>query len=526
MPERRIATVLMLDVVGSTHIAAQLGDARYRELASRFNRLVRTSLKRFGGKEEDHAGDGFFATFAQPDRAIRCAADLAQDVRSLGIEIRSGIHTGQTEDQAGKTHGIAVVIGARVMSLAEAGEILVTSTTKELVTGSGFGFEDLSTHELKGVPGAWQVFAVTAVDEQERAQPLPAAEAAERRAAIEPSIERQRPRRAVWIAIASTAVVAAIVGAAFLAGSDGDTGPSANREPGPPAHAVVEVDPERAPPIVRSIGIPIEQHGSFRLRTSPHAIVVGQGGVWTVRWASVFHVDPSRSEVRTRITLQGPPPFSTNLAVGLDGVWLAYDGGLIEIDAATDEQRRVITLGSAANPVSAAADAAVGGGSVWLGLGDGRLIRFDPRTGRDVTRTGLDAIDAIAFGHGAVWTVDAVAGIVSAYDPGTIRQRSEIPVGSADSIVVGDSSVWVLARSVGTLTRIDPSTNETAGVVQVGPNPTGLTAGSGAIWVGDEDGVIRRVDEDTRQVTEIPFGAEIRGLAYDEQTDRIWVDVA
>jgi class 3 adenylate cyclase len=138
------------------HVAAELGDARYRELSSRFNRCVRASLKRFGGKEEDHAGDGFFATFPQPDQAIRCAAALSEEVRSLGIEIRSGIHTGQTEDQAGKTHGIAVVIGARVMSLADAGEILVTSTTKELTTGSGFGFEDFSAHELKGVPGTWQ----------------------------------------------------------------------------------------------------------------------------------------------------------------------------------------------------------------------------------------------------------------------------------------------------------------------------------------------------------------------------------
>jgi class 3 adenylate cyclase len=123
MPERRIATVLMLDVVGSTDVAAQLGDARYRELSSRFNRIVRAALKRFDGREEDHAGDGFFATFTQPDRAIRCAAALADDVRTLGVEIRSGIHTGQTESQEGKTHGIAVVIGVRVMSLADAGEI-------------------------------------------------------------------------------------------------------------------------------------------------------------------------------------------------------------------------------------------------------------------------------------------------------------------------------------------------------------------------------------------------------------------
>ncbi len=193
----------MLDVVGSTHIAAQMGDARYRELSSRFNRLVRATLKRFGGKEEDHAGDGFFATFPQPDRAIRCAAVLAEEVRSLGIEIRSGIHTGQTEDQAGKTHGIAVVIGARVMSLADAGDILVTSTTKELVTGSEFGFEDFSAHELKGVPGTWQVYAVTGLNGEQRARPLPAAEAAERRASIETSARRERPRRSVLIAVGS-----------------------------------------------------------------------------------------------------------------------------------------------------------------------------------------------------------------------------------------------------------------------------------------------------------------------------------
>jgi class 3 adenylate cyclase len=89
MPQRRIATVLMLDVVDSTHVAAQLGDARYRELSSRFNRIVRAELKRFGGKEEDNAGDGFFATFSQPDRAIGCASAIAEEVRTLGIEIRS-----------------------------------------------------------------------------------------------------------------------------------------------------------------------------------------------------------------------------------------------------------------------------------------------------------------------------------------------------------------------------------------------------------------------------------------------------
>lgn len=524
MPERRIATVLMLDVVGSTHVAAQLGDVRYRELSSRFNRIVRAALKRFGGKEEDHAGDGFFATFPQPDRAIRCAGALAEAVRTLGIEIRSGVHTGQTEDQAGKTHGIAVVIGARVMSLADAGEILVTSTTKELVTGSGFGFEDFSAHELKGVPGTWQVFAVTQVDGAERGQPLPAAEAAERRSAIEPHVARERSRRTALIAVGS-GLLLVIAAVAFATTRDDAKAPPVNRDLSAPADAVVELDPDRTDPIVRSISIPAERHGSIPVPTSAHPIVVGQGGVWTIRWRSVFHVDPSRSEVRERVTLDAGISFSGNLAEGLDKVWVATDGGLIEVNPATDDQRRVITLGSATNPL-ASADVTVGGRFVWLGLGDGSLIRFDPRIGRDVTRRGLDAIDTIAFGHAVVWTLDAVGGTVSAYDPGTMRARAEIPVDSADYIVAGDEGLWVLSRSHGTLTRIDPSTNDTAGTVQVGPNPTAIAAGGGAIWVGDEDGVIRRVDEDTRQVTDVPFGAEVRGIAYDDETDTLWVDVA
>jgi class 3 adenylate cyclase/streptogramin lyase len=528
MPERRIATVLMLDVVGSTHIAAQLGDVRYRELSSRFNRLVRAALKRFGGKEEDHAGDGFFATFSQPDRAIRCAAALAEEVRSLGIEIRSGIHTGQTEDQAGKTHGIAVVIGARVMSLADAGDILVTSTTKELVTGSGFGFEDFSAHELKGVPGTWQVFAVTGVNDEQRARPLPAAEAAERRAAIEPSARRVRPRRPALIAVGS-GLLLLIISAVVFAATRGQQPeePDRTESTGPPSGAVVQVDPERVPPILKSIPVPVPRVRvpGVTLPTSQHSMVVGQGGVWTVRFRDLFHVDPSRSEVRTRITLETRgPPFSANLAEGSDKIWFAYDNGLIEVNPATDEQRPVIPFSLRGYGSS---DVVAGGGFVWFGTSSGRLVRFDPATARDRTRTGLDPIDAIAFGHGSVWTVDTVAGTVGRYDPETMRLVAEIDMPTAPAYLVsGDVAVWALSLSVGTLSQIDPATNDVRYQVPVGADPSGLAVGSGAVWVGDEDGIIRRVVEHTRQVIEIPFGAEVRALAYDEETDTLWVDVA
>jgi streptogramin lyase len=134
--------------------------------------------------------------------------------------------------------------------------------------------------------------------------------------------------------------------------------------------------------------------------------------------------------------------------------------------------------------------------------------------------------DLIAFGHDSVWVGDTVASTVTRFDPDTLRLDPpiEVPHG-VDNIVFGDR-VWILSHSTDVLTPIDPVTGELGTSVPVGADPTGLTTGGGAVWVGDEDGVIRRVDENTRQVTEIPFGAEIRGLAYDDDADSLWIDVA
>jgi streptogramin lyase len=165
---------------------------------------------------------------------------------------------------------------------------------------------------------------------------------------------------------------------------------------------------------------------------------------------------------------------------------------------------------------------------VWLGRGDGRLIGVAPTSRRDiVSAEGPAPIDVIEFGHGAVWTVDALGGTVTRHDPASLHVVAVIPIaGGVDAIVVGEEGIWALSRSLGSLTRVDVVANEATQIVQVGAAPTAATAGQGAIWVGDEDGVIRRVDEETRQVTEIALGAEIRALAFDESTDTLWVDVA
>jgi class 3 adenylate cyclase len=159
--DRVLATVLFTDIVGSTHRAAEMGDREWRELLERHHRVLRTSLERFGGHEVETTGDGFLATFDSPRRAIECARAASEAVRSIGLEIRAGLHTGEIELTGDNVQGIAVHIGARISALAGAGDVFVSSTVKDVVTGSGIEFDDRGTHELKGVPGKWRVFSVT-----------------------------------------------------------------------------------------------------------------------------------------------------------------------------------------------------------------------------------------------------------------------------------------------------------------------------------------------------------------------------
>jgi class 3 adenylate cyclase len=159
-PDRVLATVLFTDIVGSTAKAAELGDRGWRELLERHNSTVRCELTRYRGRELDTAGDGFFASFDGPARAIRCASSIAGAVGELGIEVRAGLHTGECELLDGKVAGIAVSIGARVAAQASPGEVLVSQTVKDLVAGSGIGFDDRGTQELKGIPGQWRLYAV------------------------------------------------------------------------------------------------------------------------------------------------------------------------------------------------------------------------------------------------------------------------------------------------------------------------------------------------------------------------------
>jgi class 3 adenylate cyclase len=160
-PDRVLVTVMFTDIVGSTERAAAVGDRRWRELLDGYLGVARRQLERFRGREIDVAGDGLFATFDGPARAIRCACAIRDAVPQIGLEVRAGLHTGECEIAGAKVSGIAVHTGARIATAAQPQEVLASATVRDLVAGSGIRFDDRGSHVLKGVPGEWRLFAVT-----------------------------------------------------------------------------------------------------------------------------------------------------------------------------------------------------------------------------------------------------------------------------------------------------------------------------------------------------------------------------
>ena len=158
--DRVLATVLFTDIVGSTERLVELGDARWRALVAQHDERARIEIERHRGRFVDSAGDGIFATFDGPARAVRCAGAVMRAVSDLGLQVRAGVHTGEVELDGDAVRGLAVHVGARVAALAEAGQILTTGTVKDLVAGSGLVFDDGGEHDLKGVPDRWRLYKV------------------------------------------------------------------------------------------------------------------------------------------------------------------------------------------------------------------------------------------------------------------------------------------------------------------------------------------------------------------------------
>jgi streptogramin lyase len=504
-------------------MAAEMGNRGWAGLIGRHHQLVRRELRRFGGREHDTAGDGFFATFERPLDAIRCSVAIVEAVRSLGIEIRAGVTFGELELEGGKPSGLVVNAAARVMSVAGPGEILVPASVRDIVSGAGITFQGHGTHQLKGIEDEARLFLVTAVDGEPVATPLVPEEAAARRARIAPAPSRTRR----WVVV-GTAVVATIAAATILLLQGDDT------EQPPRASAgsrtfLVELDPTDGTERQR-IDIVRPSRSALHPDTS-RAMVADKAAVWVVapgfEGATLLHVDPEDGEMRDPIPIQ-QPAITVSMVSAFDALWYLAPNRLVRVSASTDEQdvvRRVAPatdMGADRRGVSLAADR----DHLWIGLIDGLLMRVDPS---DVVedRRVADAIDLITASGDGVWVVDQFEGVVIRVDSDTFETVWEKPVlGTIARLAADGDYLWLLDRSSGVVTRLSALTGADAGQAPVGRGVTDLAVGLGAVWLCHEDGTISRIDRLTRNVTEF---AQVDGgasaIAVDVERNSIWVDV-
>jgi class 3 adenylate cyclase/streptogramin lyase len=463
--ERFLATILFTDMVGSTDVAVRLGDRDWRRLVAAHHTVVRRQLAKFGGHELDTAGDGFFASFDQPAQAVRAADAIVSEVAALGIAIRAGIHTGEAERDGGKVGGIAVVIAARVMALAGAEEVLVSTTVRDLVSGSGLEFEDRGTHELKGVPDSWHIYALR------RDRRLPADADAAHRTAIAgvASIEaRARRRRLAATLVAAGLVVGALVVALALGWG---AAPPVIAAPG--SNTVVTFE--------QSSGRILEVR---QVAAGPHAIAVDGERLWVAAVDAGVLASMSTTGTLGQSTL-GRVGRPTDLAVGDNYVWVVDSYAQVISLVDTRDGGVAHVLGRSARHIAFAF------GSAWVtdDLSD-RLIRLDRQTGAVLTELDLPEgtwPDALAVGAGSIWVANPGTSTLSRVDgqSGAITVPA-IPLRFVPAAISAtDTDVWIVSRESDALLRLDPGTNSVASTIEhICDQPSAVVALEDSVWVG------------------------------------------
>jgi YVTN family beta-propeller protein len=539
--ESVLATVLFTDIVGSSELAAELGDRRWRVLLSRHHALVRRELRRFGGKELDTAGDGFFASFDNPGNAVRCAASLVGAVQDLGIDIRTGLHLGQAEIVGRKLGGVAVHIGARTMAQAGPAEVLVTGGLKDVLPPADFRFEDRGTHTLKGVPGEWHLYRLTSLDKP-LPGPLDPDVAAARRAAVEaPSMWR---RRYVPVAgVAAVVVAIAVVAIALTGDGTPTTVPTGPTPTGLPRHAVVLLDP-RTGEVQATLAIedpqpppPSGPGGGRWAGPGPRSVAAGEGSIWITNGGSnsVTRIDPVR-RVAHSIPVPGGP---VDVTVGEGGVWVvSIEGILTRIDPGTNETTTTDIADTAPIPMGVGVDAS---GVVYVTALDCQIcpINFETSVAKIAPSSGsVTALAVRAFypassiiAHdGSLWLTAGPE--VWQVDPSTRRVLKAVRVGGmlGDlALEPGGASLWVTTvesgGQVGRADQIDVATGEVIGGQPVGCCPGSMAIGEGYVWVtNSQEGTIQRISLVTGDVAPpITVGRGVNGIAVGQ--GGVWVTI-
>lgn len=442
--EHVLVAVLFTDIVGSTELAARMGDESWKRLLHKHHEIVGHLVKEHGGRVVDTAGDGVFAVFDRPAAGIQCAFDAIQALRTIGVDIRAGLHFGESESSDGKVSGIVVHTASRVMALASPGEILITGTVRDLIAGKRISVGDRGMHDLKGIPSAWNVFAVEEVEGRRTPPPMEPDDAEELRQRTAQASPRARPK---WFAAAAIAGLLVLAGAAFLLSGD-----EHNREGSPPR-----------PISLLYVDLETEQRSQVAVGDTVTAITLGEGSVWLASYgdSTVYRLDPHTMSIQRRIPLPEPPQ---EIIVGAGWVWVTTSRKLIRIDPSSNSIDRDFPLFPCDAAEICQTDVTLVGGGVWATHYEGqRLVQIDP-TRDDMRRViPLTYPMALATGRGAVWALldAAPSPIIERFDLATGRISSEtlprqfispacvgygriaFPGELCAAIGVGDRSVWV-----------------------------------------------------------------------------------
>jgi YVTN family beta-propeller protein len=484
--ERDLAIVLFTDIVGSTELAAELGDDRWRQVLATHHGVVRKALKKYAGREVDTAGDGFFATFKRPADAIRCASDIVDQLRAVGIQIRAGVHMGEVEQlggKAGKVGGIAVHIGARVAGKAGASEILVSSTVRDLVAGSDIRFADRGSYDLKGVPGEWRLYAV----DHELAGEVPPKPVVEA-----PAAKAARRRAIPATAIGITGIVMAIAAVVVVLVVT-QSGPSdVVAVPGPDTVSRIETKANRFA-------------GTSSVGSVPTGLAAGGGSIWVINTSdqTLSRIDPATGKVLSSRAVGGPP---TGVAFGSGSAWVTTQFGLtsggtgsvLRFDPGTPGVSKVIEVGSGVASITFGEDA------VWAtNKIRNTLLRIDPDTSQVAQTINVgDGPEAVVAGRGAVWVGNTLDSSIWRIDTNSGVVASKISLSSPPtSLALDGNTLWVASQTSNTVTRIDARSGATVATIRVGAQPAAIAAGGGSVWVSSDAGhAVERIDPSTNKV--------------------------
>lgn len=492
---RLLTTVLFTDIVGSTEMAAELGDRAWRERLRQHHGAVRRELRRHGGHEVDTAGDGFFATFDQPVEGVRCALAVRRAVKELGIEMRAGLHFGEAE-RGEKIGGIAVTIGARVAAAADPGEILVSSTLRELVTGSELKFADRGTRVLKGVPGEWHLFAVEAPAES-AAVPVP----------------HEAPPRAVPTRLPLPIVIGGSLALAVagVAGLIAIARPDAPVVTGP--DSVVRIDPDSAQIV-----------GGVRVGAGPASLAYADGTLWV---ANERDQTVSRIDTRSQAEIARPGGVGRPVAILASGnrVWVAdgFVGRLSIIDIETNAVSLVLSNRPGIGPMAG------GFGAIWIvdRIAEA-VLRVDARTQQiqEIPLAAESGPVAIAASADAIWVANELGMTLVKLDPtaNTVVGDSIALCCRPTAIAVTSTAVWVSSAASDRLQRIDAGRGAVAETIVAGDGAAALAANDEAVWVANEvERTVWRLDPSGERLATLKLDAQPSGIVIAD--DGVWVSL-